>query len=200
MGISRRGFKACLLFRSILGGGGSNKRLWKPSLGVGVLALPELGEPEELVELAAADLLALLAFSAADALLAGTEVAGALFLGNGRPLLTAGAFLTGLAGLAGAFLAGLAGLAGAFFANFLAGALAGFFADLLALLEAFFAGAMAEKGSPFFLKFRTLSQSESAKLPPILRVRHDLEATAPGSRPSPREQNGRKALHEKSRA
>lgn len=178
MGISRRGFKACLLFRSIFGGGGSNKRLWKPSLGVGVLALPELAE---LAELAAVDLLTLLAFSAAGALLAGAEVAGAgaLFLGNGRPLLTAGAFFTGLAGLvglvglvglaglAGAFLAGLAGLAGAFlaslagafFANFLAGAFAGFFADLLALLEAFFAGAMAEKGSPFFLKFRTLSHS-----------------------------------------
>ena len=148
-----------------------------------MLALPELAEPEEfaeLVELAAAVLLALLDFSAVGALLAGAEVAGALFLGNGRPLLTAGAFLiglagltgltglagallAGLAGLAGAFLAGLVGLAGAFFANFLAGALAGalagFFADLLALLEAFFAGAMAEKGSPFFLKFRTLSHS-----------------------------------------
>ncbi len=62
--------------------------------------------------------------------------AGAFFIG-----LTglAGAFLTGLAG---AFLLGLAGFAGAFFASFFAGA--------------FFAGAMAEKGSPFFLKFRTL--------------------------------------------
>ena len=71
--------------------------------------------------------------------------AGAFFIG-----LTdlAGAFLTGLAG---AFLLGLAGLAGAFFASFFAG---DFFASFFA--GAFFAGAMAEKGSPFFLKFRTL--------------------------------------------
>lgn len=71
--------------------------------------------------------------------------AGAFFIG-----LTglAGAFLTGLAG---AFLLGLAGFAGAFFASFFAGA---FFASFFA--GAFFAGAMAEKGSPFFLKFRTL--------------------------------------------
>jgi hypothetical protein len=101
---------------------------------------------------------------------AGAATAGTLFLGKGRPLLTeadlAGAFFAG-AFLAGAFLAG-AFFAGAFLAvpffagAFLAGAfladafLAGAFLAEAFFAGAFFAGAMAEKGSPFFDKFRTL--------------------------------------------
>lgn len=98
--MSRKGFKACLLLRSTFGGGGSNKRLWKPSLEV--LELLEFDGVAEVAELAPelppADLLALLALPAAGALLTGAGV-GALsfFLGNGRPLLAAGAFLMGLA-------------------------------------------------------------------------------------------------------
>lgn len=96
---------------------------------------------------------------------AGAATAGTLFLGKGRPLLTeadlAGAFFAG-AFFAGTFLAG-AFLAGAFFAGvflavpFFAGAfLAGAFLAEAFFAGAFFAGAMAEKGSPFFDKFRTL--------------------------------------------
>jgi uncharacterized protein YjbI with pentapeptide repeats len=91
---------------------------------------------------------------------AGAATAGTLFLGKGRPLLTeadlAGAFFAG-AYLAGAFLAG-AFFAGAFLAvPFFAGAfLAGAFLAEAFFAGAFFAGAMAEKGSPFFDKFRTL--------------------------------------------
>lgn len=101
--MSRKGFKACLLLRSTFGGGGSNKRLWKPSLGVlellefdGVAEVAELAPVLPPAELLA--LLALLALPAAGALLTGAGV-GALsfFLGNGRPLLAAGAFLMGLA-------------------------------------------------------------------------------------------------------
>ena len=98
--MSRKGFKACLFLRSTFGGGGSNKRLWKPSLGVlEPLEFDGVAEVAELApELPPADLLALLALPAAGALLTGAGV-GALsfFLGNGRPLLAAGAFLMGLA-------------------------------------------------------------------------------------------------------
>lgn len=147
---------------------------------------------------------------------AGAAGVGALFFGNGLPFATgapvafAGAFFTGafftgaagflatfvtvffkgfftadLAGLAGFFCAFFCGRATTFFGAFLAAFLAAFFGDFLGV-------AMAQKGSPFFEFFRTSRRFHRLNL----RCLHVLDiaqhGVASSSRPSPREQLGRK--------
>lgn len=142
---------------------------------------------------------------------AGAAGVGALFFGNGLPFATgapvafAGAFFTGAAGFLatfvtdffeGFFTADLAGLAG-FFCAFFSGRATTFFGAFFgAFLAAFFGDflgvAMAQKGSPFFEFFRTSRRFHRLNL----RCLHVLDiaqhGVASSSRPSPREQLGRK--------